>query len=203
MLVYDIFGLYPQTIQGASILAQKLECLVIIPDFFRGKAASMDWVAMDTEEKRNNMMTFFGENASPEKNLSTLLDIMKQSEDLYPQVKSWGVLGLCWGGKLAALASGGRSYFKVSGQAHPSLLDIADAKATNIPHICLSSPEEQADVLKEYEQAMRANVDVEFELYETMFHGWMGSRANMENEQNSKEFTRGYEQIADFFNVHL
>ena len=100
MLVYDIFGLYPQTIQGASILAQKLGCLVMIPDFFRGKAASLDWVAMDTEEKRNNMMTFFGENASPEKNLSTLLDIMKQSGHMYPQVKSWGVLGLCWGGKV-------------------------------------------------------------------------------------------------------
>lgn len=100
MLVYDIFGLYPQTVQGASLLAEKLQCLVIIPDFFGGKAASIDWVAMDTEEKRNNMMAFFGEKANPEENLSTLLNIMTQSEHLYPHVKGWGVLGLCWGGKV-------------------------------------------------------------------------------------------------------
>lgn len=44
-------------------------------------------------------------------------------------------------------------------------------------------------MLKDYEQAI--HTDVEFELYGTMFHGWMGSRADMKNEENLKEFKRG------------
>ncbi|KAL2833814.1 dienelactone hydrolase [Aspergillus cavernicola] len=201
VLVYDIFGLYPQTKEGAAILSRELNCLVIIPDFFAGNPANMDWVGMDTEDKRKNMMAFFQDRADPVKNLASLLRVMAQTKSLYPQVKSWGIVGLCWGGKLAAMASGSHSYFTVSGQAHPSLLDVADAKAISIPHICLPSPDEPAELLKSYEQAV--HTDSEFELYSTMFHGWMGSRADLEAEQNAKEFQRGYKQVSVFFNKWL
>ena len=69
------------------------------------------------------------------------------------------------------------------------LLEVADAKAISIPHICLVSPDEPVDILKPYEEALRANS--EFELYGTMFHGWMGARANLEDEENAREFIRG------------
>lgn len=58
-----------------------------------------------------------------------------------------------------------------------------------IPHICLVSPDEPADILNPYKEALPDHS--EFELYGTMFHGWMGARANLEDEKNLLEFTRG------------
>jgi hypothetical protein len=71
----------------------------------------------------------------------------------------------------------------------PRFLDVADAKGMTIPHICLVSPDEPADILKPYEEALPPHS--EFELYGTMFHGWMGARANLESEENVREFNRG------------
>lgn len=64
------------------------------------------------------------------------------------------------------------------------LLDVADARAMNIPHICLASPDEPADILKPYRDELSSHF--EMELYNTMFHGWMGARANLEDEENAK-----------------
>lgn len=100
VLIYDIFGLYPQTKDGAAPLAQELNCLVIIPDLFHGKGADLSCVPMDTEEKRNKLMAFIGEEANPENNVATLFSIMKETKMLYPDVEKWGALGLCWGGKV-------------------------------------------------------------------------------------------------------
>ena len=100
VLIYDIFGLYPQTKEGAALLAQELNCLVIIPDFFHGKGADLNWVAIDTEGKNNKLMAFMGEEANPEKNVAALFSIMKETKLLYPNVEKWGALGLCWGGKV-------------------------------------------------------------------------------------------------------
>lgn len=35
--VSDIFGLAPQTLQGADLLAAALNALVLVPDFFKGE----------------------------------------------------------------------------------------------------------------------------------------------------------------------
>lgn len=46
LLIYDIFGYFPQTIQGADILAtsgKDHHYQVFIPDFFEGKPADISW----------------------------------------------------------------------------------------------------------------------------------------------------------------
>ena len=74
---------------------------------------------------------------------------------------------------------------------------MADAKAMKIPHICLASPDEPANILKPYRDELPSHS--EMELYSTMFHGWMGARANLEDQENAKEFNRGYKQVVSFF----
>ena len=61
-----------------------------------------------------------------------------------------------------------------------------------IPHICLASNDEPADVVKEYAMVLSSEGKVgHVEIYETMFHGWMGARAKLDDEENEKEFERG------------
>lgn len=68
-----------------------------------------------------------------------------------------------------------------------------DAEKMTIPHICLFSPQDgNPDLMKEYTQILKAEGKSNYvEIYSSMFHGWMGARANLENEDNAKEFERG------------
>ncbi|KAI1136432.1 alpha/beta-hydrolase [Hypoxylon sp. FL0543] len=208
--IYDVFGLAPQTLQGADRLSASLNALVIVPDFFEGVYVQPDWLPPDTDEKKAAFAKFQGEQAAIPKNVDRLIEVRKAAGEKWPSVGDrWGVFGLCWGGKVAVLACGkdnegaGR-VFKVSGQAHPARLAAEDAEALTAPHICLASPGEPADVVAQYKQilAKPGKIGV-VETYETMFHGWMGARANLTDEKNRSEYERGYNQVAEFFAKYL
>lgn len=67
-----------------------------------------------------------------------------------------------------------------------------DAEKMTIPHICLASKDEAADVVKQYAEILSSEgYTGVVETYGTMHHGWMGARANLENEENAREFERG------------
>jgi hypothetical protein len=53
LVVYDIFGFFPQTIQGADILAygnSESKYQVFMPDFFEGSPADISWYPPDNGE---------------------------------------------------------------------------------------------------------------------------------------------------------
>lgn len=69
----------------------------------------------------------------------------------------------------------------------------ADAEAFTIPHICLPSKGEPVDEVKGYEEVLsREGYVGVVETFKDMHHGWMGARANLEDERNAREFERGY-----------
>lgn len=68
---------------------------------------------------------------------------------------------------------------------------MEDATNMSIPHICLFAPEDgTAEIKRDYTEAIKKHGG-EAEVYDTMFHGWMGARANLQKEDNAKEFARG------------
>jgi hypothetical protein len=55
LVIYDIFGFYNQTVQGADILAygdKNNSYRVFIPDFFEGEPADLNQYPPDTPEKQ-------------------------------------------------------------------------------------------------------------------------------------------------------
>jgi len=84
-------------------------------------------------------------------------------------------------------------------------MDPADAKALTAPYICLASKDEPADKVAAYKEVLGqpGHVGGEVDTYTTMFHGWMGSRARLDDEEHRKEYERGYEQAAKFFDKYL
>ncbi|KNG88676.1 dienelactone hydrolase [Aspergillus nomiae NRRL 13137] len=142
VVLYDIFGMAIQTLQGADLLATRLNSLVLVPDFFEGNYAQPEWFPTDTEEKKNAITSFVSNEASIPRNVDTLLEITKQYNTLFPSVSKWAALGLCWGGKVAVLASGPGTPFVATGQVHPGRTDKTDAEKLTIPHIVLASKDE-------------------------------------------------------------
>ncbi|CAK7268796.1 hypothetical protein SEPCBS119000_003245 [Sporothrix epigloea] len=208
--VYDIFGMWPQTLQGADLLSSLTGALVLVPDFFNGDGAKPEWLPADSDEKKKLIGDFFAAKANPAENTQTLLRLRKEMAVRFPAVDDHvGVFGLCWGGKIAVLATaadneGAGRRFNVSGTAHPGLLDPKDAEALTAPHILLASKDESAETVAEYKRILsQPGKAGEVTTYENMFHGWMGARANLADDENVKEFGRGYEQAATFFSKHL
>jgi dienelactone hydrolase len=205
IFVYDIFGMSPQTYQACDRLTAYTGAAVLAPDFFEGNPLTEEVIARDTPEKQERIVNFMSGIAKLETNVDRLVNqIFPAAKEAYPKVTSWGVFGLCWGGKVGVLASiKDPKAFKVSGQAHPGMFVAEDAKSMKSfgqPHICLASENESADTVKEYKEIL--GDDGYVEQYD-MFHGWMGARANLEDEKNRAEFERGYDKVGEFFAKHL
>jgi len=71
-----------------------------MPDFFEGKPADISWYPPDTDEKGQKLGEFFKTTAAPPKTVERLGKVMKELKDKNPDIKNWGVLGYCWGGKV-------------------------------------------------------------------------------------------------------
>ena len=100
--MYDIFGFFPQTLQGADILAysdSEKPYQVFIPDFFEGEPADISWYPPDNEEKGKKLGEFFKTKAAPPKTLEQVPKIVQELRESRG-VETWGVVGYCWGGKV-------------------------------------------------------------------------------------------------------
>ncbi|KAL4895506.1 Alpha/Beta hydrolase protein [Aspergillus ambiguus] len=202
--IYDIFGMAIQTIQGADILATRLNALVLVPDFFHEAAAKPEWLPVNTDEKKRLLTELMENQASIPKNVEVLREAVNVYRSVFPSVEKWAALGLCWGGKVAVLASGPGAPFIASAQVHPGRMDKADAEKLTTPHMVLASKDEPGDVVQDYKNIIDANgIGGHVETYSTMWHGWMGARADLDAKEASSEYLRGYTQVADFFEKYL
>ncbi|KAL3475129.1 hypothetical protein BJX99DRAFT_230289 [Aspergillus californicus] len=204
LAIYDIFGNSSQTTQGADLLAQRLNALVLIPDFFQGDGAKHEWIPTDSEEKMALLMDFVKTKADWTEVSQSMPDVVKAYQSVFPSVENWGGYGLCWGGKVLILSSGSGTPFRATAQAHPGRMEEADVGGLIIPHAILASKDEPVDVVNVYAKTIEEKGLGGFvETYEGMWHGWMGARADLVKEESLKEYIRGYEQLAGFFEKYL
>merc|ERR1711990_893498 len=111
---YDIFGYYPQTEQGADILAKELGIRVVMPDFLEGKPWPNDNFPPKDDESKKKLDEWFGTVAAPGRVQPM---VAKVAEELKSNgVESLGMYGFCWGGKMTILAAHSGSPFSASAQ---------------------------------------------------------------------------------------
>ncbi|KAK4453491.1 Carboxymethylenebutenolidase [Podospora aff. communis PSN243] len=198
VVIYDIFGYFDQTIQGADILAtssdQKFK--VFIPDWFAGNPCPIEWYPPDNEDKQKKLGAWFGGNP-PNGAAERLPGLVKALEAKYPSIKSWGVFGFCWGGKVVSLVTSGSSNpFAIGGTAHPAMVDPKDAEGIKVPFILLASGEEPDDTVKKFEDTLKVAKHVE--TFKDQVHGWMAARADLSKDRVKEEYARGYKTVLSF-----
>ena len=103
MDIVDIFGLAPQTLQGADLLAAALDALVVVPDFFRGEPAQGVWFSggEENDKKKNAFMAKHLSNFDG--SVKELLAVVEEGKNKWSSIEAWGANGLCWGGKVCYL----------------------------------------------------------------------------------------------------
>lgn len=59
VIIYDIFGYFEQTLQGADILAHSGEqkYKVFIPDFFKGEPCPIEWYNIYTPQTKRSVLS--------------------------------------------------------------------------------------------------------------------------------------------------
>ncbi|KAH8654471.1 dienelactone hydrolase family protein-like protein [Tricladium varicosporioides] len=205
LYIYDIFGYFPQSIQGADILATagtKDKYRVYMPDWFEGKPADISWYPPDTKEKGEKLGNFFQTTGAPPTTAAKIPGYIKEIESINSAIKTWGVVGFCWGGKIVSLTtSKSDTPFKAGAECHPAMVDPSEAEGIKIPLCMLASKDEpEADVEK-----FKANLKGEkhVEIFGDQIHGWMAARADLEDSRVKEEYERGYKTLVEFFAKYL
>ncbi|KAK7536382.1 dienelactone hydrolase [Phyllosticta citribraziliensis] len=204
LVIYDIFGFFPQTLQGADILAQSDEhrkYQVFMPDWFEGNPADISWYPPDNDEKKKKLGDFFGGPAAPAKTAARVPKVVEEINSKVQGFESWAILGFCWGGKIVNLVSTSGSKFKVAAAAHPAMVDPKDAPNITIPIAMLPSKDEDKDAVKQWQDGLKVKNKVEF--FNDQIHGFMAARSDLSDDRVKHEYTRGYKTVLEFFHENL
>ncbi|KAF2100507.1 dienelactone hydrolase [Rhizodiscina lignyota] len=210
ILIYDVFGFSPQILQGADIISNTHTlhpdhtARVFMPDFLAGNLADPAWFPPDTAEKQAAMGRYFGPSgpADAQKMIGALLSVREKiGSGEFGQFEKFGVIGYCWGAKIAVLTSMADSKFNVAVQLHPSGLDSEDAPKVTIPMCMLASQDEDAAVVKAFDEALQ--VPKFTDTYKDAPHGWMTSRTDLSSSKMRADYEKGYATILSFLHEHL
>ncbi|KAK7962560.1 dienelactone hydrolase [Apiospora aurea] len=189
LVIYDIFGYFPQTLQGADIMSSS-------DDHQKYK------VPPDTEEKQKNLGAFFGKFPPPSV-AEKVPAYMKAAKEKFPEVKEWAILGHCWGGKVVSLVvSSPDNIFKAGVECHPAMVEPEDAKKIKVPLCMLASKDEPVEDVKKFE-ANLTGAAKHVETFGDQIHGWMAARSDLENSRVKEEYVRGYKTVLEFFQKNL
>lgn len=198
VVIYDIFGYFDQTIQGADILAHadQQKYRVYMPDWFKGKPCPIEIFPPDTEEKKKQLGDFFGTFPPPDI-AGKIPDYVKAIKER-DAVQQFGILGFCWGGKVVSLSvKADTNPFSVAATAHPAMVDPADAEGVTVPFVLLASKEEPGDAVQKFGDALQGPKHVES--FKDQIHGWMAARSDLSDSRVKEEYERGYRTVLEFF----
>ncbi|KAG8902891.1 hypothetical protein FRC01_009435, partial [Tulasnella sp. 417] len=133
---------YKQTVQGADLLAETVKAKVIMPDFFRDKPMDLNLYPPTTDEARKTIQTFFQVQGNFGDRIPELLDIAKGERN--NGVEKLGLIGYCWGGKMAALANA-TGQFDATASVHPAMWARADGENLKAPVAVFPSKDENQE----------------------------------------------------------
>lgn len=205
LYIYDIFGYFPQSIQGADILSTSddhTKYQVFMPDWFEGSPCDISWYPPDTKEKGEKLGNFFKTTGAPPTTAAKVPSFLKQIEAKYSNIKTWGVVGFCWGGKIVSLTTSTTDTpFKAGAECHPAMVDPSEAEKIKIPLCMLASKDEPKADVEKFEKNLKGEKHVE--IFGDQIHGWMAARSDLEDPRVKSEYERGYKTLLEFFGKYL
>jgi dienelactone hydrolase len=202
IIVYDIFGYFPQTLQGADILAKTVGAQVFMPDFFgEGNAFPFEKYPPKDGKTKKEIQDFFGGIATPPGAATRLVDYAHVLKG--QGFKKIGAIGFCWGGKVVTLGAlkEGNPLDAIS-IVHPVMISPQDAEGLSIPlglYVSKDEPRDEFDKVVSVLSKKSYAAKVDSKYYSNMFHGWAAARGNLSDPENKREYEDLYSRASAFF----
>ncbi|EHL00975.1 putative Uncharacterized AIM2 family protein C30D10.14 [Glarea lozoyensis 74030] len=138
-------------------------------------------------------MEYLSTTAAPATAIARIPGIIASIEAFSPTIKTWGVVGFCWGGKIISVATSTTDTpFKAAAECHPAFVDPKEALGIKIPLCMLPSGDEPVEDVKKFQENL--SVDNHVETFADMIHGWMTAKGDFEDERKRGEYERGYKR---------
>lgn len=155
------------------------------------------------QRKKSSRLTLLHSQAQgqPGKSVERLPTILKDIESQRNSIKTWGVVGFCWGGKVVNLSSNSSNLFKAAAVAHPAMVDAADAGNVKIPFLMLPSKDEPKEDVDKWAAAIKSPSKVEW--FPNQIHGWLAARGDLKDSAVEADYKKGYELILNWFHQYL
>jgi len=205
--VYDIFGFFPQTQQGADMIASTLKTTVYMPDFFEPKEPfPTSKHPPKSDQDKADLQAFFGPDgaANAPANIGKLTEFAQTLKS--NGVKHVGSYGFCWGAKICILSGGNSTPLDAVAMVHPAMLSSDDATKLTVPLAMYITKDESTeeynkinDIISKKPFASKSDS----KNYTDMFHGFAAARADLKNQENKTEFENVYGKLVTFFNNTL
>ncbi|KAG9004821.1 hypothetical protein FRB90_010683 [Tulasnella sp. 427] len=199
IVIFDIFGFFNQTVQGADLIAETVQAKVIMPDFFRDQPMDIKLYPPTTDDAKKKISTFFQVQGNFGDRIPELLDLVKGEKNNGAQ--KVGLIGYCWGGKMSVLANA-TGEFAGTASVHPAMWARADAEKLKAPVAIYPSQDEnkeEFDAFMEIANKYPWASENDYKLYDNMFHGWAAARGDLSNADNLKAYEDVYTRLSDFF----
>lgn len=190
--VYDVFGFHNNTKQFADLLSVPTHARVVIPDFFRGS---------QRPENREEMQAWIqqvGNWDKVKKDLDVTLEFLKKDG-----ATKFGILGFCWGGKIAIEAAKNNTTYIGASAIHPSQkLVTEDANEVKVPVALLpaKTDNDMAPFMSILEttqpEVFKKSVHKRFD---DMHHGFAAARGDWKDPLNAQRANEALSIVANFF----
>jgi len=144
---------------------------------------------------------FFKTSAAPPKTLERIPEVLKEIETKHSNIKQWGVVGFCWGGKIVNLSSQQGTPWKAAAACHPAMVDANDASGITIPFAMLPSKDEPKDDVEKWQQNIKTKNIVEW--FPNQVHGFMAARGDLQDEKVKADYEKAYQLLLNFFHEHM
>ncbi|KAI8332882.1 Alpha/Beta hydrolase protein [Chlamydoabsidia padenii] len=196
VVIYDIFALHNNTKQFADILAKHCNYKVVMPDFFRGEV--FDHTKLGDREVLLAWIGKYGSLNTVAPDLDRVIEWLKSNGAI-----AGGVVGFCWGAKIAAQYSAMDSthFFAGMSMIHPSFVDVKDAEVACAPVLALPSKDEPD--MTEYMEVLAKKPFgklCKHHRFDDMPHGFAATRGDYTDELNVKRTTEAIQLTVNFFN---
>ncbi|KAJ4303266.1 hypothetical protein N0V90_002159 [Kalmusia sp. IMI 367209] len=202
IILYDIFAFHPNTLRGADILGS--EYLVLMPDFFEGKAADWSWYPDDTPEKTEKLEGFLNGPGNTEKTVEKVTRVQANAQTRFASVEKWGIAGYCWGGWVSSYASIYPTPFSAIAQLHPGFAPQKIASQIRIPLLAICSKDETDGEAQTFMTHLSPEIAYKHYIrFGDMEHGWLSARGDLKNDDVKKAYEKGYALLLDFFAKYL
>jgi len=196
--VYDIFGhANPNMKQVTDEMSrQRGGFRAILPDFYRGD--SWDPANFPPEDP-NDLAEWLARVGNWE--LVVKPDLMEIVDHYKAEgVEEFAIFGMCWGGKVATLASTElNTLFKAAAMVHPASVANSEADGVKIPMYLMPTANEP-DMLPFYQVLQQKfGNNTGHRRFDDMFHGFSGARGNFSNPINQQRVNEVISTLGLFF----
>ncbi|KAI9306271.1 Alpha/Beta hydrolase protein [Cunninghamella echinulata] len=194
VIVYDIFGLKPNTQQFADLVATR-GYKVFVPDFLRGDYC--DPKILGDKVKLIEWVTRVGSKEVIFPMVNQVVGSLRERG-----FKTGGFIGFCWGAKICVEYSAVDSprFFAGLSLIHPSFVDVKDAETAMAPILAIPSKDEPD--MTEYMEVLYKKPFgslCKHVRFDDMPHGFAAARGDYTDELNVKRTTEAIQLTVDFF----